>query len=73
MAEKILRAMFDDARKIRVRGLVFHSLYGTPNENSVVKLTDLGSYNQPEVVTPARNAAPVFGPVVGNGMSLDTL
>ncbi|HEV2733968.1 MAG TPA: hypothetical protein VGV85_03980 [Longimicrobiaceae bacterium] len=73
MAEKILRAMFDDARTIKVRGLVFHSLYGTLNEHSVVKLTDLGSYNQPEVVTPARNAAPVFGPAVGNGMSLDTL
>ena len=70
MAAKILHAMFEDTRTIRVRGIVFHCLYGTTNEAQVVHMTDLGEYNQPEVVTAARNAGPVFGGPPQSGISL---
>ncbi|MEM5316536.1 hypothetical protein [Paraburkholderia sp. JHI869] len=44
LPKKILTALINN-NGIPVRGLVFHSLYGSQNESKVVEMTDLGLYN----------------------------
>lgn len=73
LPRKILEAMFDDTRTVLVRGIVFHALYGTTNENQVVQMTDLGTYNQPEAVTQARANVDIFSGPSQSGLSLQTL
>lgn len=44
LPKKILSALINNGG-IPVRGVVFHSLYGSQNESKVVEMTDLGLYN----------------------------
>lgn len=50
-AKKILDAMFDDQKRIKVVGLKVKSLFGGGRDfNSIVELTYYGEYNAPEVL-----------------------
>ncbi|HEX6979523.1 MAG TPA: hypothetical protein VF342_09495 [Alphaproteobacteria bacterium] len=50
-AKKILDAMFDDQKRIKVVGLKVKSLFGGGTQfNSIVELTYYGEYNAPEVL-----------------------